>query len=68
MTDTATQLLATFDTLRPEDQHELVAQILRRTGDLPDTPLADDGLTSIADLLFQSLDAEEADAGNANPR
>ncbi len=66
MTEIASQLLATFETLPADEQHELVTQLLRRTGDLPDTLLSDDGLTAIADQLFQSLDAEEADVESTN--
>ncbi|MCA9076795.1 MAG: hypothetical protein KDA93_17345 [Planctomycetaceae bacterium] len=66
MTETASQLLATFETLPVEEQHEVLAQMLRRTGDFPVTFLADDALTDIADQLFQSLDAEEADGERTN--
>ena len=67
MSELAHQLLATFETLPAEDQHELVAQILRRTGELPDTVLTDSEMTAIADQLFQTLDLEEAD-GESNAR
>ena len=60
MSESATKVLAGFESLRPHEQHEVVTLILRRTGDLPDRPFDDDGLTAVADLLFQSLDAEEA--------
>ncbi len=60
MTDIATKLLATFETLPADEQHELLAQMLRRTSTLPGIPMTDDALTAVADELFQSLDAEEA--------
>jgi hypothetical protein len=68
MSDTASQLLATFETLPATEQHEIVTQLLRRTLALPDTPLSDDDLTSVADDLFQMLDAEESHGDDANSR
>jgi hypothetical protein len=67
MTEIASQLLATFDSLTPSDQHELLTLMLRRSGELPDTALRDDELVALADDLFQSLDAEEADGNDAQP-
>jgi len=60
MTETANQLLATFDSLPTREQHEVMAVLLRRSGELPDSFLTDDELVSIADELFLTLDAEEA--------
>ena len=68
MTDIAIQLLAAFEKLPAEEQHEVLVQLLRRTGDLPGSPLTDDALVSVADQLFQSLDAEEANGDNARSR
>ena len=68
MTDIATQLLATFETLPRNEQHELLAQMLRRTGELPDTPMGDVDLSAVADQLLQSLDAEETDGDAPNKR
>lgn len=65
MSDTAEQLLATFDSLSPEVQHELLVVMLRRSGELPDTDVSDDQLTAIADELFLTLDAEEANGNDA---
>ena len=62
MSHTATQLLATFDSLPPEEQHEVVTAMLQRCGELPDRCLSDDELVVLADELFQTLDAEESDA------
>ena len=64
MIDTTSQMLATFDQLPAEEQHEFVTHILQRTGNLPDEPLEDDDLTAIADQLFQMLDEEEENDGN----
>ncbi len=65
MSDSATQLLATFDALPPNEQHELLIALLRRSGELPDTIVTDDQLAGIADELFQTLDAEESDGNDA---
>lgn len=68
MTETAAQLLATFDSLEPQEQHALLAELLRRSGELPDTFLADEHMVGLADNLFQALDAEESDARNSNAK
>jgi len=65
MSETASQLLATFDSLPPQDQHELITAMLRRTGELPDTLLSDDALLDLADNLFQTLDMEESHGNDA---
>ena len=59
MTEIASQLLAAFEALPATEQQDVLTQILRRTGDLPDSHLSDDDLTSVADDLFQILDEEE---------
>jgi hypothetical protein len=61
MSNTATQLLATFDSLPSREQHEVVTAMLERCGELPDRLLSDDELVGLADELFQSLDAKETD-------
>ena len=61
MSEAAAQLLATFDSLPPQEQHELVTEMLRRSGELPETLFTDDQLVGLADDLFQALDAEESD-------
>lgn len=66
MSETAAQLLATFESLEPKEQHELLTELLRRSGELPDTFLTDDHLAGLADDLFQALDAEESDGGKSN--
>jgi len=65
MSESASQLLATFDSLPPQEQHELIAVLLRRTGELPDTLLSDDALVDLADNLFQTLDMEESNGNDA---
>ena len=66
MSDTAAQLLATFESLPEQEQHELLVAILRRSGELPDTVVSDDQLVGIADELFQTLDAEESNGNDAD--
>ena len=68
MTDTATQLLATFDSLPPKEQHEIMTVMLRRSGELPDTLITAEGLAVLADELFQTLDAEESDGKDSKSR
>ncbi|MDX1964153.1 MAG: hypothetical protein SFX18_13450 [Pirellulales bacterium] len=68
MSDIAAQLLATFDMLEPQEQHDILANLLRRGGELPDTVLTEEQLTGIAEELFLALDAEESDADNSLKR
>ena len=60
MSETATKLLATFELLPPDEQHELLAEMLRRSGELQVSLLKDESLVELADDLFQTLDAEES--------
>ena len=46
MADAATQLLATFESLPQQEQHELLIAMLRRSGELPDTLVSDDQLVA----------------------
>jgi hypothetical protein len=68
MSDAALKLLATFDSLPANEQHELLIAMLRRSGELPETVVTDDQLVGIADELFQTLDAEESDGDKADSR
>ena len=68
MSETATQLLATFESLPAKEQHELLIALLRRSGELPDTIVSDDQLVGIADELFQAIDAEESNGDDAETR
>ncbi len=60
MSETTAQLMATFESLPVREQHELLTEMLRHSGDLPATLWADDHLVGPADELFQALDAEES--------
>ena len=66
ISDTATQLLATFESLPAKEQHELLIAMLRRSGELPDTIVSDDQLVGIVDELLQMLDAEESNGNDAD--
>jgi len=66
MSGTAAQFLATCDSLEPQEQHELLTELLRRGGELPNTFLTDNNLVGFADDLFQTLDAEESDDRKSN--
>ncbi|MEZ6059617.1 MAG: hypothetical protein R3C19_04575 [Planctomycetaceae bacterium] len=61
MTETASQLLAVFDSLSPQEQHELMTELLRRSGELSGQRLTDEQLVGIATETFLALDAEEFD-------
>ena len=63
MTATARNLLAVFDALPPDEQHQLATEILRRTAGKGDLPEA--ALDELAGELFRAYDAEEA--GRADP-
>ena len=60
MSETAAQLLNTFSSLPAREQHEVMLALLRSSGELPASALSDDQLVSLADEVFLSLDAEEA--------
>lgn len=68
MSNTATHLLAAFDSLPAGEQHEVVTAMLERCGELPDRLLSDDELVGLADELFQTLDAEESDVEGRETR
>lgn len=68
MSDSVSQLLAEFESLPANEQHQLLIAMLRRSGKLPDTIVSDDQLVGIADELFQTLDAEESDGDDADSR
>ncbi len=68
MSEIAVQLLATFESLPPEEQHEVLTAMLRRSGDLPETLVSDDALLGLADVVFQALDAEESNGGHDDKR
>ena len=68
MSETAVQLLATFDSLQPDEQHEVMTLMLQKYGDLSQGAISDEGLVELADDLFQALDAEESDGTPAESR
>ncbi len=68
MSETAAQLMTAFESLPIQQQHELLTEMLRRSGELPSTLLTDDHLVGLADELFQALDAEESNGGKADAK
>ena len=68
MTEIASQFLATFDALPANEQKEILLQLLLRTSGIGDTALDEDELTTAADELFQTLDAEESNDSFSEPR
>jgi hypothetical protein len=68
MSDAATQLLATFESLPASEQHSLLMELLRRSSASPDAMVGDDQLVLLADERFQALDAEEAHGGDAHSK
>ena len=66
MSETATQLLATFELLPPHEQQLLLAEMLRRTRPISSEELTDEELVAVADNLFQRLDEREADGSEPN--
>jgi len=59
MTENASKILESFESLDPIEQHTVVVSLIRRTGELPTAPSSDNDLCGIADDLFASLDDEE---------
>ena len=64
MSESAVRLLEAFDSLPANEKHEVMAALLRISGELATTPMSDEDLTGLADELFQTLDEEEADDGS----
>jgi hypothetical protein len=58
MTTTARNVLAAFDALSPAEQHQVAAEILRRTAGIGE--LTEEGLHELAAERFRGYDAEEA--------
>ena len=58
MTTRVREVLAAFESLAPEEQQQVAAEILRRTAPAGDLPEA--ALDELAAELFRSYDAEEA--------
>jgi hypothetical protein len=57
MTETVRDLLRTFSTLSPVEQHQKATDILRQG--VPDDSLPDAALDELAAELFRGYDAEE---------
>lgn len=68
LSDASLELLDRFESLPEREQHELIVALLRRSEVFPDSMLFDDVLTGLADELFQTLDAEEANASDSESR
>ena len=60
MGNAARHLLKSFEALSETDQREVLAQLLRRAGDLPYSFPSDDELVRAADQVIQELDRREA--------
>ena len=60
MSNTARQLIASFEALPEQEKHEVLSQLLRRLMDTPYASPTDDELTHVADLVFQEYDRREA--------
>lgn len=58
MATTVRELLSAFESLCPADQHQVAAEILRRTAGSHELPGA--AFDELAAELFRSYDAEEA--------
>ena len=68
MSETSAQLMVAFESLPVQQQHELLTEMLRRSGTLPSTLLTDDHLVGLADGLFQALDAEESNGRKSDAK
>jgi hypothetical protein len=60
MTNVAQKLIESFESLPETEQHEVLAQLLRRLIDSSYASLSDEDLTQAADLIFQEFDRTEA--------
>ena len=59
MTNSAKHLLDSFEALPAEEQHEVLAQLLRRLTDNGYGALADEALLHAPDVVFQDYDRRE---------
>lgn len=62
VTQTARDILTAFDTLSPAEQHQVTAEILRRS--VADDALPDVAFDEMAAELFRAYDTEEVAAKN----
>lgn len=68
MSKMTSQILESFDALPPHEQHEVLTEMLRRIGELPEGFLTDEALVGLADELFQALDEEEENERRSDAR
>ena len=62
MTNSAKHLLDSFEALPAEEQHEVLAQLLRRLTETGYGALPDEALLHAADVVFQDYDRPEGRA------
>lgn len=60
MTKAAQQLINSFESLREQEKHQVLAQLLRRLTDTPYSAPSDEKLLRAADSVFQEYDRREA--------
>ena len=58
MTQAAQRIIAEFEALSPQEQHEVAVEVLRRSAG--EDELTDGTLDQLADELFLSCEAEES--------
>lgn len=68
MAEGAARSLATFNLLALQQQHELLVELLRRSGELPRTSLSDEHCIGLEDNLLQSLDAVNSHGAKSNAK
>ncbi len=64
MTPAVEKLIDDYEHLSLPERQAVLREFLRRSWFYPALPLSDEALTSVADELFQALDAEEAELEN----
>ena len=68
MSEIATQILNSFLSLPESEQHDVLLTLLRTSSELSTSALSDEHLVSLAEEVFLSLDAEEADGIQGSKR
>ena len=63
MSTDSQHVIASFESLPPIEQREVMAELLRKTARWDSPPLSDDELVRLADELFLELDRREAADG-----
>ena len=59
MSNSAHNLLTSFDALPEVDQHEVLVELLRRMAESKFQSPSDDELLLVADMVFQEFDRQE---------